>query len=311
MINAEAMNAKLPNFFIVGAAKAGTTSLHYYLKQHPDIFLPSMKESFFLSGFGKSSFSGIGSEYGQDIIEELDDYKKLFQDVRNEKAIGEACVAYLYFYERTINNIKTYLKETTRIIIVLRDPAERAFSNYRHHVRDRIESLSFEQAIDHSILEKRKNEKWWWGFQYIDVGYYYNQVKAYIKAFGNENVRIYLYEDLEESTYEVINDLFGFLGLMNNPKLDITTRYNVSEIPRSNNLQNFLYSKDNKLKRALGPVVLNIVGRENTENLVNYLKNKNLLRMNSRTRKRLIRLYKDDILRLENLIERDLSAWLR
>ncbi|HML96392.1 MAG TPA: sulfotransferase domain-containing protein [Thermodesulfobacteriota bacterium] len=270
-----------------------------------------MKESFFFSGFGKSSFSGIGSEYGQDIVEELDDYKKLFQDVKNEKAIGEACVAYLYFHERTINNLKTYLKETTRIIIVLRDPAERAFSNYRHHVRDRIESLSFEQAIDHSILEKRKNEKWWWGFQYIDVGYYYNQVNAYIKAFGNENVRIYLYEDLEESTHEVINDLFGFLGLMNNPKLDITTRYNVSEIPRSNNLQSFLYNEENKLKKALRPVVLNIVGRENTENLVNYLKNKNLLRINPRTRKRLIRLYKDDILRLENLIERDLSAWLR
>lgn len=305
------MNAKLPNFFIVGAAKAGTTSLHHYLQQHPDIFLPSIKESFFFSGLRKNSFNGVGSEYGQDIVEELDRYKKLFEDVNNEKAIGEACVAYLYFFERTINNIRTYLKETPKIVIVLRDPAERAFSNYRHHVRDNIENLSFEQAIENSTLEKRKNEKWWWGFQYIDVGYYYNQVNAYIKAFGNENVRIYLYEDLEGNTYEVINDLFGFLGLTNNSRPDITTRYNVSEIFRSDGLQNFLYNKDNKLKRTLRPVVLNILGRENTESLVNYLKNKNLLRMNTRTRKRLIRLYKDDILRLESLIDRDLSAWLR
>lgn len=304
------MNAKLPNFFIVGAAKSGTTSLHHYLKQHPDIFLPSMKESFFFSGLAKNSFSGIGSEYGQDIIEELGNYKKLFQDVKNEKAIGEACVAYLYFHERTINNIKAHLEKTPRIIMVLRDPAERAFSNYRHHVRDNIETLNFEQAIDHSTLEKRKNQKWWWGFQYIDVGYYYNQAKAYIKAFGNENVRIYLYEDLEENTHEVINDLFGFLGLANNSNLDITTRYNVSEVHKSNNLQKFLYNEDNKFKRVLRPAVLNILGKQNTESLVNYLKNKNLLRMNPRTKKRLIRLYKDDILRLESLIERDLSAWL-
>jgi len=305
------MNATLPNFFIVGAAKAGTTSLHYYLQQHPDIFLPSMKESFFFSGFRRNSFNGIGSEYGHDIVEELDSYKKLFQDVKNEKAIGEACVAYLYFFERTINNIRTYLKETPKIVIVLRDPAERAFSNYRHHVRDRIENLSFAQAIEHSTLEKRKNERWWWGFQYIDVGYYYNQVNAYIKAFGNDNVKIYLYEDLEENTHEVINNLFGFLGLTNNLRPDITARYNVSEIPRSDSLQNFLYSKDDKLKRALRPVVLNILGRENTERLVNYFKNKNLLRMKSGTRRRLIRLYKDDILRLESLIDRDLSAWMR
>ena len=97
----------LPNFLIVGAAKAGTTSLHNYLNQHPDIALPRKKETFFLTGKTFNEVNKACGTYEEKVVSNITDYKNEFQITR-EKAIGEVCAGYLYFYDQTIPNICNY-----------------------------------------------------------------------------------------------------------------------------------------------------------------------------------------------------------
>ena len=124
------MNNKLPNFLIVGAAKCGTSSLHNYLNQHPDIFMPSynklgmkVKEPrFLIKDLVKNRLpNGVWS---------FEEYKSLFTDVKNAKLVGESTVLYLYYYEHAIKNIKHYLGKDVKIIIMLRNPIDRAYSAY-------------------------------------------------------------------------------------------------------------------------------------------------------------------------------------
>lgn len=204
-----------------------------------------------------------------------------------------------------------YLDKAPKIIIVLRNPVDRAFSNYKHHVRDGLENLSFENAIKPEVLEYRKKGKWWWGFEYIDIGYYSAQVEAYTCSFGPDNVKVYLYEDLAKKTQDILDDIFDFLELDQISVTDSKVKYNASDIPLNNNLQIFLNDQDHFIKKLLRPLFLKTIGRRKTEDLVNFIKKRNILKINRGTRKKLVETYREDILNLEKLINRDLSGWLK
>ena len=127
----------LPNLLIVGAAKSGTTSLHNYLNQHPSVFMCSPKEPHFL----------ISNEIGEQRIPKgvlnIEDYVSLFKGTSSKRYRGESSVMYLSFPEFAIKNIKKYLSNEVKIIIMLRNPVERAYSGYQHVKRyNLMESLS-------------------------------------------------------------------------------------------------------------------------------------------------------------------------
>ena len=111
-----ASKLELPNLLIVGAAKSGTTSLHNYLKQHPQIFMSAHKEPHFL----------INSEIGENRIHKavlkFDDYKQMFKTQKNYLFKGESSVMYLAYPQYSIKNIKKYLSSKVKIIIMLRNP---------------------------------------------------------------------------------------------------------------------------------------------------------------------------------------------
>ena len=300
---------RAPNFIVVGAAKSGTTSIHYYLKQHPEIYLPENKESFFFAGISKTFYSGEGSEYGSNIIENWEDYLTIYENASKEIAIGEVCVAYLYFYKNSIERIKKYLPSDIKILIILRNPIDRAFSNYKHHVRDNLEALTFEKAIEPETISKRLEEKWWWGFDYISTGMYYEQVKAYLDAF--KEVRIIFYEDFEQDTRKTLKYLFEFLGVDDSFEPDISEKHNVSEIEINTDFKKFLNDPNHSIKKTLRPILLNTIGIRYTEKIVNFFKDKNTLKIKPKTRQKMIKLYRDDILKLGELIDRDLSRWLK
>ena len=300
---------RAPNFIVVGAAKSGTTSIHYYLKQHPEIYLPENKESFFFAGISKTFYSGEGSEYGSNIIENWEDYLTIYENASKEIAIGEVCVAYLYFYKNSIERIKKYLPSDIKILIILRNPIDRAFSNYKHHVRDNLEALTFEKAIEPETISKRLEEKWWWGFDYISPGMYYEQIKAYLDAF--KEVRIIFYEDFEQDTRKTLKYLFEFLGVDDSFEPDISEKHNVSEIEINTDFKKFLNDPNHSIKKTLRPILLNTIGIRYTEKIVNFFKDKNTLKIKPKTRQKMIKLYRDDILKLGELIDRDLSRWLK
>jgi hypothetical protein len=137
---------RLPNFLIVGASRCGTTSLYHYLKEHPNIFMSSIKEpSFILSQFSKVPKNGIGDDR-QDYIDNFDDYCRLFERAGDRKAIGEASSHNLYHYEKAIPTIRKFLGDP-KIIIAIRNPVEKAYSAYTFLVSENREYLTFEEGL--------------------------------------------------------------------------------------------------------------------------------------------------------------------
>lgn len=296
----------LPNFLIVGAAKAGTTSLYHYLRQHPDVFMPErLKESFFLAGLSPTQFTGPGRQYGSKMVTTWSAYQDLFEGSSDCSARGEACVAYLYFTDKTISSILDRLGRDMRIIISLRDPISRAYSNYLHHVGDGIEPLSFVEAVEASA--RRKEAGWWWGFSYLEVGFYYRQVKAYLDAFGAEQVLILLHEDLETDIEKVISRIFYFLGVDHTFVPDVSVRHNVSGVPRSAWVHRIM-TGTGRTRNGFKSVLPAWLRRR----LKDLYTQRGLARapLAPEVRGCLVETYKSDIQQLQVLIKRDLSAWL-
>ncbi len=305
------MADKLPNFLIVGAAKSGTTSLYYYLKQHPEVYMCPVKEPRFITAqFLKFSLERKWeSEIEKKRVNNFQEYKRLFESAVHNNAIGEASPDNLYYYNDAIKYIKKYLGNI-KVIIILRNPVERAFSHYTMCIRDSIEFLSFEDALE--AEDGRQKEGFEFSLLYKSVGLYYKQVKAYLDNFTH--VKVYLYDDLSNNALDLIKDAYKFLGVSDSFVPDINTKYNVSGLPRNKFIYNFLNSK-NLFKSAIKPVVSTLLSEKKRKNILEHLKAKCLkiekLKMNSETREFLINYYREDILNLQGLINRDLSLWLK
>lgn len=301
----------IPNFFIVGAAKAGTTSLYHYLRQHPDIFISPIKEpKFFSVTANRFPHCGPGDiDVDNTIIKNLNDYLSLFANVSTQKCIGEASADYLYFHTHVAPAIKAF-NPKAKIIIILRNPIDRAFSAYKHLVRDGRGTLQFEDALKKEEEERKKsNYEFIWFYK--DLGFYYSQVKTYIEIFGRERVGIYLFDDLKTKPYKVLSDIFNFLEIENNTDIDFFKPYNTSEIPKLKILHEFLINYDHPLKRYMRPILLRILGKERIESIVNYFKRHNQIKIHPDTKSYLINLYRNDILSLQDLLKIDLSGWLK
>jgi len=300
---------KIPNFLIVGAQKSGTTSIYNYLKQHNEIYMPErLKEpKFFVSPIFEKNDSNqpLWSHFMQNTMFSWQDYIKLFEKVQEEKAIGESSVTYLYYYKRATKSIKEYLGNI-KIIISLRNPVDRAFSAYMHLRRDSRENMTFEKALK----EGDKREKNYPPiYHYTSIGFYYNQVKAYLDNFTQ--VKIYLFDDLKKDTISLVKDMYEFLGVDNSFTPDVSIRYNISGIPKNKFIHKFL-REPNILKNLVKPVIQNLIPQEEKRKMIEKIKMKNLQKpqMKPETREYLKNLYKEDILKLQDLIKRDLNSWL-
>jgi hypothetical protein len=297
----------MPNFFIVGAAKCGTTSMFNYLKQHPQVFMPARrKESRFFSGLSPEQFPGPGRRYVAFAVTSWAAYQRLFEGSAACPARGEACTSYLYCYDKAIPRIIDRLGRRVKIIVMLRHPVERAYSNYLQHVRDGVEPLAFEEALE--AERARGDEGWWLGFRYQDQGRYYEQVRAYAEAFGSDRMHVVLFDDFEADTARSVQRVFQFLDVDDTFVPDLSRRYNPSGVPRHEALHRFI-TQEHPVKRAFRWAV--------PHRLKVFLYNRYLQTsldkppLRSETRARLLAVYREDVLRLQELIQRDLSSWLR
>ena len=300
------MSVKLPNFLIVGAAKSGTSSLHNYLNQHPDIFLPSynkqgkkVKEPRFL-------IKELVEERLHNGVWSWTEYQSLFDEVKEEKKIGESTVLYLYYHDLAIKNIKNRLGEDMKIIIMLRNPVDRAFSAYTHVARSVKENLTFEEALQAEEGRLDKDAYLTPMVMYKDMGLYYSMVKAYLENF--KDVHVIMYEDFQKDTQKVVDEIFEFLGVSNGENIDTISKHNVGgkswRIPF---LKQF-FMKDNFLKRGFRfifskPLRLKVRGV-----LELFLKGK-AKPIDSETKKELIRFFKNDVEKLEQLLNVNLKHW--
>jgi len=209
-----------PNFFIVGAPKAGTTSLYFYLKQVPEVYLPPFKEPNYFS------IRVIPADHYLLPIRNKSNYLRLFEGVKDEIAIGEASPSYLEDPEapKLIHQVVPHAK----IIILLRDPVERAFSHYLMMVSQGYEKLSFREAIEQILSKKSRGE-----FRhYLTPGQYSEQIKRYINIFGNEKVKILIFEEFIRDTQKSIEEVLNFLGINEKPSSLVENTYNPFSVSR-------------------------------------------------------------------------------
>lgn len=301
------MRTTLPNFLVAGAAKCGTSSLHNYLSQHPEIFMSKVKEPRFLSSqVTPFPLRGPGDDKVEAwYVKKYDDYVKLFENAQGYRAVGESSADTLYFHKGTIPVIRKHLGDP-RIILVLRDPVKRAFSAWQHLVRDLREDLSFEDGLARE--DQRIRDNWELIYHYTAASHYYEGVKAFLDNFTH--VKIVLAEDQAKRPQQVLREIFRFLDV--DPDVDINTdiRYNMSGVPRSRWLHDFLF-RGNMARKIAQPIVRTILTPQVRLMIAHQLQKSNLTRLSMKpsTEAVLREHFAPDIQKLETLLGRDLSVW--
>lgn len=288
----------LPNFFILGAAKAGSTSLYSYLKQHPQVYLPNDKEPHF---FDNDIF------YEEGLASYLDRH---FGDAEQYPARGEATPGYFHCHQKVIPRmIEVYGDQCPRFITIFRDPVRRAWSHYLHRVRNALEDASFEQALKLEPARLQRENSGWVG--YFSDGLYAEQLTHWLQYFPKENFYFMLTEDLRFDAREAMKKLFRFLRVDDSVQVDTSGKENVASAPRSAWFMRFL-SKRSFIKRPIGVLLSPYSKRRIRERLrrMNSRANATTPQLDKAVEKELREKYRDDVKRLERLIDRDLSAWL-
>tara|TARA_B100000886_G_scaffold210491_1_gene145700 strand:- start:637 stop:1485 length:849 start_codon:yes stop_codon:yes gene_type:complete len=276
------------NTFIVGAPKTGTTSLYYYLNQHTNVCMSSIKEPNFFSAKEVNSLF-----YKSQIVDDINEYHKLFSQ-NKKQIIGEASVSYLFFNE-VPNRIYKY-NPKAKIIILLRNPIERALSHYLMDFRLGFCSENFEDIIAQPEIFPQYHQ------QYLELGNYFLQLKRYLNVFNENQLSIVFYDDLKSNSQKVMKHIFSFLEIefqdldysIQNSFLSPSNIF-VSELYKFNSLR--------KIVKSLFPQpFLSLVKSI-------FFFNNSKPTFSDSIIKQLNAYYKSDIVDLEKLLNKDLSKW--
>jgi hypothetical protein len=314
--------AREPNFFIVGAPKAGTTSLYHYLDQHPDIYMSPIKEPCFFSAetrpeyfeadlrnfaiqleksVGKYLRGPMDTKLFGGIVREWPDYLRLFSNATAQRAVGEASVNYLWS-KSAPGNIAARIPQA-RIIIVLRSPTERAFSQYLHCVSGGVVSQSFREYVRASL--RYEGEELGVYKPFLEMGFYAEQVQRYLDHFPREQIGIWFYEETIVRQREFLRDVLEFLEVDSTVITDTTKRYNEPTIAR--------LVKPTQLLRRTGiwGIVKQLAPKRLRQALRPALfKPTGTVKMTQADKAFMLDFYRTDIHQLEQILGRNLSAWL-
>ena len=300
----------LPNFFIIGAPKAGTTALYDALTQHPEIYMSPVKEPFFFAFKGEPPIfpAPIGDHIRRVTVWKPAAYALLFAGVTNQRAIGEASTNYLRS-PLAAQRIKQSLPQR-RIIAILRQPAERAFSHYTFHLERGLDyrGKTFEEALAHE--DERVKEGWYSGFHKTN-GYYHAHLTDWYARFPREQIKVYLYDDWNNTPQAMLRDLFRFLEVDEDFAPEIR-RSNVTLLPKSRRLHS-LATNPARIEQTMP--FLPATARRAIVSAFRRMNDRFNLAppppLDPEIRARLTEDYREDILKLQDLIGRDLSHWLK
>jgi hypothetical protein len=297
----------LPNFLIIGAAKSGTSALYTYVKQHPEIFMSTPKELRYFSYTGPHS-PDIDRSYLHEGVTILNEYESYFNGVVDERIIGEASPMYLYI-DGTAERIKEIIPNV-KMLAIIRNPVDRAFSAYTHALRDwKEQASSFQEALE--LEQERIDAGWGMLWHYTKAGFYHEQLNRYFRVFDSRQMKVVLYDDLISNVSALLKEIFLFLGV--DPKFvaDTSSRPNVSGFPINQKYHKFLHQlfMENNPIRGISRVV---VPKSVRQKAMIRLRSLNLEKrvMPEDIRKDLVKLFYNDIKKLEGLIHRDLSLWV-
>ena len=277
-----------PNFFIIGGGRSGTTSLYEYLKNTKGVFLPKSKElNYFCTNINPKLLL-------TKIIDNKQEYLNFFKNVKDEKVIGDASPLYLWDPKsaKLIHEIIPHAK----IIIILRNPIERAYSHFLQLVTYGTESDPFSDCINRSLSAPAD-----YSGRIIEAGLYYEQVKRYLEIFGKNQVQIYFYEEFFKDPHFYMKDILEFLDVEADLPDSIGKVHNALVVPKGKISEKIL--KNNFIKKvgkkiipkSSSMIVKTVLGKKTTKS-----------EMNIDDRKVLEKIYHDDIKKLEILLNRNI-----
>jgi Sulfotransferase family len=313
----------LPTFFLVGAAKTGTTSLYHYLNQHPDIYMSPVKEPCYFAS--EVRLKVFGPEYQAEarrytheltafldgpmstpdpggIVEKWEDYIRLFRNVKNEKAIGEASVCYLWSPTAPARIHSTI--PGAKILMILRDPAERAFSQYMQYAANGLVTCPFREHI--ASCANHTGREFDIHYPFLEYGLYFNQVKAYLDLFPRTNIQIYIYEEVWKDPSRFLRSIFGHLEVDVQFRPDVSQRSLQRRAPKSP-LFNYVLRRSGfapRLKHVIPGALWNGIRSA-------FFRAPEQLRMDESDREFLKDYYHDDVTKLASLLNRDLGVWMK
>lgn len=261
------MNSK-PNFFVVGAPKSGTTSLYAYLSQHPDVFLPAKKELHYFSHQELlANCGGPGDSYVAESATSTEKrYRRHYGKWSGEKLLGDFSTSYLFYHDESAGRIRDY-SPNAKIVIMLRNPIDKAYSQYMHLVRANREKLCFRAALD--AERSRSANRWADVWLYLSSTLYCSGIRRFHEVFGREHVHLVIFEDFVGNTSSVMYRLCEFLGVETSFKFETSRVHNVSGLPRSKLMASIFLGSNltNSLLRKIIPHSVGSRAREFVQRL--------------------------------------------
>ena len=313
---------RTPNFYLVGAPKSGTTSLYHYLDQHPQIFMSPLKEPNFhaeeirlanlteeMRRRVESQAPGLRAYLDGDMctrfnaspVTEYSDYLRLFQNAKAEKVVGEASVCYLWS-PTAPGNIARMCPEA-KILMVLRDPADRAYSQYLHMLTVSKTFLPFREYVDACL--RSRTTRIGALYPFLHFALYSEQVKRYLNLFPRKDVLILFYDDYQRNPVSLVRSIFEFLDVDRDFLPDMHQRHMVANVPRAHRVHRLVHPLTQwaPLKKMNTPRL-----RRGLKRLA--FRPRESMTMKPQDRAHLIEFYREDVQRLSGLVDRDLKSWL-
>lgn len=310
---------KQPNFLIIGAPKAGTTSLYQYLSKHPEIYMcPTKEPGFFL-------WSSIDLEQLDEPLQRrfqrwkkqqgvesasFENYLKLYQGMKSEKAAGEATPSYLYS-RQAAEQIKFHLPQA-KLIAILRNPVDRILSQYSRKALEGKKAKPLMEAIAEDNCGSIDYHDLGYSLTAQDIsrGFYAAHLRKYFEIFPNEQMKIVLFDDLCDNPQDLLKEIFTFLKVDAHFLPDTSIRYNETAKPSNPLLKAFLERFPKKTRSRIKILVPDAWRRMYYEKIRSRHQVSQRLSLSQEERQKILLAYRDDILQLQDLIHRDLSAWL-
>lgn len=308
-----------PNFFVVGAAKAGTTSLYAHLRAHPQIFMSPVKEPHYLAAeidpreFSPDYRRNLPRDYAARLernpdepihcahIRCWDEYTALFRGAGGKLAIGEASNSYLGS-PSAAQAIRSRFPDA-KIVMVLRDPVARAWSDYLMSVRLGHAHASFREELQRD--RARTEHRWGRDILYVENGLYHDKVRRYFELFGRDRVLVLLYEELCRDVAASMLRVHRFLGVRPEPVTSLP-RLNSARVPRSVALNRMI------VRTGIRELAWNRVPAPLRRALkAAWFSRASIPVLEDTDREYAATFFRDDVESLAHLLDRDLSGWLR
>lgn len=291
------------NFIVLGAEKSGTTALHVILRNHPELFLLRKEPEFY-------SFCGLYGRSGKHDITTLVEYKELYNSVDDTIVIGDVSTTYLPS-PNAAKNIKKY-NPNARLIAVLRNPVDRAYSRYWMSNSGKYKNInSWEPNRFLNYFYNQQTNPEWLNIRYR--GFYHEHLKRYYELFNNSQIKVFLYEDFKYDADNFLRQICDFIGVNNSFVFD-NIKAGKSGIAKNRTLDKIIHGKKSTAIVFFIKLILkNKIAKNKAIQIVANIDSKNKIKypeLDNKTRQELIKYYKQDILMLQDLIERDLSVWL-